>query len=325
MVVGVMRQGLFWFTCDGGGTWHQSLTLLLVLTNGPQKERWGGWTRWWRIVYLTPGFWGCSTQAHDICGRYWQASGVHPECEVGGCGGSHGGQCGRVRSGQEVSVWEVMIENNDMHERRVIRLYFVQPPPPTMINQCTPPAMLTSLQKLLVVSPCSPLISSSFLSQARPDLVMEESIIPLSRSPPPCQTGSSPSPASHKLDFVQTISGNSYPCRAMSCCRWGSTRTRSRKTQWCIPDLSALSSNDQVLVVFQLLAVEHHPGLKLCYLPPLPVCAALPHPAALGDLGEKTNIREKHACLHKALLNLDSENPTTKVSIRIVLGHSDDL
>ena len=126
---------------------------------------------------------------------------------------------------------EVMIENNDMHERRVIRLYFVQPPPPTMINQCTPPAMLTSLQKLLVVSPCSPLISSSFLSQARPDLVMEESIIPLSRFPPPCQTGSSPSPASHKLDFVQTISGNSYPYRAMSWCRWGSTRTRSRKTQ----------------------------------------------------------------------------------------------
>ena len=74
-----------------------------------------------------------------------------------------------------------------------------------------------------------------------------------------------------------------------------------------------------------MLAVEHHPGLKLCYLPPLPVCAAFPHPAALGDLGEKTKIREKHAYLHKALLNLDSENPTTKVSIRIVLGHSDDL
>ena len=62
-------------------------------------------------MYLTPDFWGCSTQAQDIGGR--QASGVHPECEAGGGGGSHGGQFGRVRSGQEVSVGEVMIENND--------------------------------------------------------------------------------------------------------------------------------------------------------------------------------------------------------------------
>ncbi len=183
MVVGVMRQGLFWFTCDGGGTWHQSLTLLLVLTNGPQKERWGGWTRWWRIVYLTPGFWGCSTQAHDICGRYWQASGVHPECEVGGGGGSHGGQCGRVRSGQEVSVAESGQVRRSVWGKSWLRTMTcmrgewsgsilcslpVRPPPPTMINQCTPPAMLTSLQKLLVVSPCSHIISSSFLSQARP-------------------------------------------------------------------------------------------------------------------------------------------------------------
>jgi len=152
----------------------------------------------------------------------------------------------------------------------------VRPPPPTMINQCTPPAMLTSLQKLLVVSPCSPLISSSFLSQARPDLVMEESIIPLSRSPPPCQTGSSPSPASHKLDFVQTISGHSYPCRPMSWCRWSSNRTRSRKSQWCIPHLFALSPNHLDLVVFQLLADEHHPDLKLCYLPSSPSLCSFP-------------------------------------------------
>jgi len=134
----------------------------------------------------------------------------------------------------------------------------VRPPPPTMINQCTPPAMLTSLQKLLVVSPCSPLISSSFLSQARPDLVMEESIIPLSRSPPPCLS---------QAILCTDHFCNSYPCRPMSWCRWGSTRTRHRKTQWCIPHWFALSSNHLVLVVFQLLAVEHHPGLKLCYLP----------------------------------------------------------
>ena len=171
--------------------------------------------------------------------------------------------------------------------------------------------MLTSLQKLLVVSPCSPLISSSFLSQARPDLVMEESIIPLSRSPPPCLS---------QAILCTDHFCNSYPCRPMSWCRWGSTRTRSRKTQWCIPHLFALSPNHLVLVVFQLLADEHHPDLKLCYLPPLPVCAPFPHPAAVF-----VDLEEMHAYLQKAMFNQDPENPTTKVNIRIVLGHSGDL
>ena len=36
------------------------------------------------------------------------------------------------------------------------------------------------------------------------------------------------------------------------------------------------------------------------------------------DQGEKTEV--KHAYLHEALVNLDPENPTTKMHIRTVLG-----
>ena len=64
-----------------------------------------------------------------------------------------------------------------------------------------PTSDVTSSQKLLEVSRGSTLISSSFLSHARPDLVMEESIIPLSPSQPPCKTVSSRSSASHQLDY----------------------------------------------------------------------------------------------------------------------------
>ena len=78
-------------------------------------------------------------------------------------------------------------------------------------------------------------------------------------------------------------------------------------------------------MVFQLLAVKHHPGLKLCYLPLYQSVLFFPHPAAVGDLEEKTMIRVKHVYLHKALFNLDPENPTTKVNIRIVLGYPGEL
>ena len=37
-------------------------------------------------------------------------------------------------------------------------------------------------------------------------------------------------------------------------------------------------------------------------------------------MGEKTKIRVKHAYLHEALVNLDPENPTTKMHIRTVLS-----
>jgi hypothetical protein len=51
---------------------------------------------------------------------------------------------------------------------------------------------------------------------ARPDLVKVKSIIPHSPSPNSGQADSSHSPAPHKLELVQTVSGNSSPSREVA-------------------------------------------------------------------------------------------------------------
>ena len=79
---------------------------------------------------------------------------------------------------------------------------------------------------------------------------------------------------------------------------------------------TALSSNDLALVVFtcELLNTTQVFNSATC---PESVLLSLIEQLSV-DLGEKTEV--KHAYLHEALVNLDPENPTTKVHIRTVLG-----
>ena len=81
---------------------------------------------------------------------------------------------------------------------------------------------------------------------------------------------------------------------------------------------TALSFNDLTLVVFtcELLNTTLVFNFATCPLSQ-PMLLSLNQQLSL-DLGEKTEV--KHAYLHEALVNLDPENPTTKVHIRTVLG-----
>jgi len=81
---------------------------------------------------------------------------------------------------------------------------------------------------------------------------------------------------------------------------------------------TALSSNDLPLVVFtcELLNTTQVFNSATCPLSQSVLLSLIQQLSV--DLGEKTEV--KHAYLHEALVNLDPENPTTKVHIRTVLG-----
>jgi len=81
---------------------------------------------------------------------------------------------------------------------------------------------------------------------------------------------------------------------------------------------TALSSNDLSLVVFtcELLNTTQVFNSSTCPLSQSVLLSLIQQLSV--DLGEKTEV--KHAYLHEALVNLDPENPTTKVHIRTVLG-----
>jgi len=81
---------------------------------------------------------------------------------------------------------------------------------------------------------------------------------------------------------------------------------------------TALSSNDLSLVVFtcELLNTTQVFNSSTCPLSQSVLLSLIQQLSV--DLGEKTEV--KHAYLHEALVNLDPENPTTKVHIRAVLG-----
>jgi enhancer of mRNA-decapping protein 4 len=82
---------------------------------------------------------------------------------------------------------------------------------------------------------------------------------------------------------------------------------------------TALSFNDLTLVVFtcELLTpprsstLLHTPSPNPCSCPSTSSCPWM-------DLGEKTEVKD--AYLHEALVNLDPENPITKVHITAVLS-----
>merc|ERR1712106_1203514 len=81
---------------------------------------------------------------------------------------------------------------------------------------------------------------------------------------------------------------------------------------------TALSSNDLTLVVFtcELLNTTRVFNSATCPLSQS-VLLSLIQQLSVG-LGEKTEV--KHSYLHEALVNLDPENPTTKMHIKTVLG-----
>jgi enhancer of mRNA-decapping protein 4 len=81
---------------------------------------------------------------------------------------------------------------------------------------------------------------------------------------------------------------------------------------------TALSSNDLALVVFtcELLNTTQVFNSATCPLSQSVLLSLIQQLSV--DLVEKTEV--KHAYLHEALVNLDPENPTTKMHIRTVLG-----
>ena len=87
-------------------------------------------------------------------------------------------------------------------------------PPPPMTNHPTTNAnqLAEAASKISLLSPDQ----FQLPYPTRRDLVKEESIISNSPPPPPIQTDSCHSPAPHKLELVQTASGNSSPSRELA-------------------------------------------------------------------------------------------------------------